>query len=68
VPFWSPYFEITVADDFANLSLRFVDQLSDGTYLAIDGGTAASVGPAGITAPFNAHFVRCRKSARLGSG
>jgi hypothetical protein len=52
--------EITVADDFANLWLRFIEQLSDGTYLAIEGGTQTTVGPLGITAPFNAHFVRCR--------
>lgn len=60
VPFWSPYFEIGVADDFANMSLRFVERMSDGTYLAIEGRTTASVGPLGITAPFNAHFLRCR--------
>jgi hypothetical protein len=60
VDIWAPYFEITVAGDFANLSLRFVEQLSDGTYLAIEGGTAASVGPSGMTGPFNAQFLRCR--------
>jgi hypothetical protein len=60
VPFWAPYFEIGVADDFADMSLRLVEQLSDGTYLAVEGVTSASVGPSGITAPFNAHFVRCR--------
>lgn len=56
----SPYFEIGVADNFADLTLRFVEQLSDGTYLAIEGGTAASVGPEGLTAAFNAHFLSCR--------
>jgi hypothetical protein len=55
-----PYFEITVAENFANLSLRFIEQLSDGSYLAIEGGTQTTVGPSGIRAPFNAQFVRCR--------
>jgi hypothetical protein len=59
VPF-SPYFQIGVAGDFADMYLQFVEQLSDGTYLAIGGAAAASVGPSGVTAPFNAHFVRCR--------
>jgi hypothetical protein len=68
VPFWAPYFEIGVADDFANMSLRFVEQLSDGTYLAVDGGAAGSVGPSGITAPFNAHFVRCRNQPAWAPG
>jgi hypothetical protein len=68
VPFWSPYFEIGVAEDFAHLSLRFVEQLGDGTYLAIDGGTAASVGPSGITAAFNAHFLRCRNQPAWAPG
>ena len=52
--------EIGVADNFADLALRFVEQLSDGTYLAIEGGTATSVGPEGLTAAFNAHFLSCR--------
>ena len=68
VLFSSPYFEIGVADDFANMSLRFVEQLSDGTYLAIEGGTAASVGPMGITAPLNAQFVRCRNQPAWAPG
>ena len=65
---WSPYFQIDVADDFASLSLAIVEQLSDGTYLAIEGGTAASIGPSGITAPFNAHFVRCRNQPAWAPG
>ena len=68
VPLWAPYFEIGVADDFASLALRFVEQLSDGTYLAIEGGTASPVGPSGITAPFNAHFVRCRNQPAWAPG
>jgi hypothetical protein len=56
---WSPYFHIGVADDFASIELRFVERLSDTSYLAILGGTAASVGSAGISAPFNAQFVHC---------
>ena len=68
VPVWAPSFEIGVADEFANISLSFVEQLSDGTYLAIEGGTAASVGPMGITAPFNAHFVRCHNQPSMAPG
>ena len=68
VPFWSAYFQIEVANDFANGSLRFIEQLSDGSYLAIEGGTAASVGPSGITAPFNAHFVRCHNQPAWAPG
>ena len=68
VPIWPPYFEIGVAGDFANLSLSFVEQLSDGTYLAIEGGTAASLGPSGIMAPLNAHFVRCRNQPAMAPG
>jgi Carboxypeptidase regulatory-like domain len=68
VPIWPPYFEIGVAGDFANLALSFVEQLRDGTYLAIEGGTAALLGPSGITAPFNAHFVRCRNQPAMAPG
>lgn len=68
VHFWPPTFEIGVAGDFANISLIFVEQLSDGTYLAIEGGTSASVGPSGITAPFNAHLVRCRNQPSMSPG
>jgi carboxypeptidase family protein len=68
VPMWPPFFQIGVADDFADVSLSFVEQLSDGTYLAIEGGTSASVGPSGITAPFNAHFVRCRNQPAMSPG
>jgi hypothetical protein len=59
VPVVGSYFGIGVAGDFADLSLRLVEQLSDGTYLAIEGRTAATVQPSGITGPFNAQFVRC---------
>ena len=68
VPIWAPYFEIGVADDFARMSLRLVEQLSDGTYLAIDGGAEATVGASGITGPFNAHFVRCRNQPAWAPG
>ena len=68
VPLWGSYFEIRVADDFANLELRFVEQLNDGTYLAIGGGTASTVGPSGITAPLNAQFVRCRNQPSWAPG
>ena len=68
VPFWSPYFQIDVAEEFANVTLRFAEQLTDGSYLAIEGGTAASIGPSGITAPFNAHFVRCRNQPAWAPG
>lgn len=67
-PVWFPYFQIEVANDFANAFLSFVEQLSDGTYLAIEGGTAAAVGPSGIAAPFNAHFVRCRNQPARAPG
>ena len=65
---WFPNLTIGVADDFVNVSLGFVEQMSDGTYLAIEGGTAASVGQSGITAPFNAHFVRCRNQPAWAPG
>jgi hypothetical protein len=68
IPVWAPYFEIGVANDFAAVSLSFVEQLSDGTYLAVEGGAATSVGPSGITAPFNAHFVRCRHQPAMAPG
>ena len=68
VPIWYPFFEIGVAGDFANVSLGFVEQLSDGTYLAIEGRTAASIGPLGITAPFNAHLVRCLNQPDMSPG
>jgi hypothetical protein len=68
LPMFFPLFEIGVAEDFADVSLSFVEQLSDGTYLAIEGGTSASVGPSGITAPFNAHFVRCRNQPAMSPG
>lgn len=55
---FSPYFAIGIAGDFANMSVRFVEQLGD-TYLAIDGGAAASFGPSGITTPFNGSFLHC---------
>jgi hypothetical protein len=60
LPVWAPYLEVAVAGDFANLVLRFVEQLSDGTYLAIEGQTAAPAGQSGMTGPFNAQFLRCR--------
>jgi hypothetical protein len=60
LPLWSPYFQIGVAGDFATLDLRFVERLSDTSYLAFLGGTAAPVGQSGITAPFNAQVVHCR--------
>lgn len=56
---YSPYFEIGVAGDFASMSVRLVERLGETTFLAIDGGAAASVGPSGITAPFNAYFLHC---------
>ena len=68
LPVGSPYFAIGVADNFADVSLSFVEQLTDGTYLAIEGRTSASVGPSGITAPFNAHFVRCRNRPAMSPG
>lgn len=68
VPLWAPYFEFGVAGDFASLSLSFVEQLSDGTYLAIEGRVAAPVDPSGISAPFNAHFVRCRNQPSMAPG
>ena len=68
VPMWPPFFQIGVADDFADVSLSFVEQLSDGTYLAIEGGTSASVGSSDITAPFNAHFVRCPNQPAMSPG
>jgi hypothetical protein len=68
VPMFPPYFEIGVAGDFASVSLSFVEQLSDGTYLAIEGGASSPVGPSGITAPFNAHFVRCRNQPAMSPG
>jgi len=68
VSVWAPFFEIRVAGDFANVSFRFVEQLTDESYLAIEGGTAASVGPVGITAPLNAHFVRCRNQPAWAPG
>jgi hypothetical protein len=68
VPVWAPTFQIGVAGDFADLTLSFVEQLSDGTYLAIGGGTASPVGSSGMTAPFNAHFVRCRNQPAMAPG
>ena len=68
VPLWSPYFQIGVADDFANMDLRFVEQLSDGTYLAIEGRALASIEPTGIVAPLNAHFVGCRSQPAWAPG
>jgi carboxypeptidase family protein len=68
VPIWAPSFQAGVADDFADLSLGLVEQLSDGTYLAISGGAAARVEPSGITAPFNAQFVRCRDQPTMAPG
>jgi hypothetical protein len=59
VPVVGSYFGVGVAGDFADLSLRLAEQLSDGTYLAIEGRTAATVGSSGITGPFDGHFVRC---------
>jgi hypothetical protein len=64
----APYFQIGVAGDFADLALSFVEQLSDGTYLAIDGRTTAPVGPSGIMAPFGAYFVRCRNQPSWAPG
>ena len=58
LPF-SPYFETQMAGDFANTYVRFIEQLGDGTYLAIEGNAAASFGPTGITAPFSGYFVHC---------
>ena len=68
VSVWAPYFGIGVAGDFANLWLRVVEQLSDGTYLAIEGGIAATVPPSGITGPFNGHFVRCHNQPSWAPG
>jgi hypothetical protein len=65
---WSPYFGIGVADDFASIDLRFVERLNDTSYLAILGRTAASVGSAGINAPFNAQFVHCRNQPSWAPG
>lgn len=65
---WSPYFQIGVAHDFASIELRFVERLSDMSYLAIQGGTAASLGSAGIRAPFNAQFVHCRNQPSWAPG
>jgi hypothetical protein len=56
---YSPYFEIGVARDFANASFLVVEQLTATTFLAIEGGATASVGPSGFTAPFNASFLHC---------
>lgn len=56
---FSPYVAIGIAGDFANMSVRFVERLGETTYLAIDGGAAASFGPSGITAPFNSYFLHC---------
>jgi hypothetical protein len=68
VPLWAPYFEIRVAREFARTDLSLVEQLTDGTYLAILGGTAAPVGPLGITARFNAQFLRCRNQPAWAPG
>jgi hypothetical protein len=56
---FSPYFEVGIAGDFAQTYFRAVEQLNDATYLAIEGGAAASVGPFGMTAPFGAYFLHC---------
>jgi hypothetical protein len=68
VPIWPPYFEIGVGSDFANVSFSIVEQLNDASYLAIEGVAAASVGPSGMTAPFNAHFVHCRNQPTMSPG
>jgi hypothetical protein len=68
VPDSAPYFEIGVADDFASMELRFVEQLADASYLAVQGGIAAPVGPTGITGPFNAYFVHCRNQPSWSPG
>jgi hypothetical protein len=65
---YSPYFEIAVAGDFAKADIRFVEQLGDMTYLAVEGSAATSVSPSGIASPFNAHFVRCRNQPAWAPG
>jgi hypothetical protein len=65
---FSPYFEIGIAGDFANMSVGIVEQLGETTYLAIEGGVAASVGPSGITAPFNAYFLHCPSEPAWSAG
>lgn len=67
-PFFSPYFEIGIAGDFANASVRIVEQLGETTYLAIEGGVAASFGPSGITAPFDSYFLHCPSEPAWSSG
>jgi protocatechuate 3,4-dioxygenase beta subunit len=68
LPLWAPHLEIGVASDFANVSFSIVEQLNDATYLAIEGGAAASLGPSGMTAPFNAQFLRCRNQPTRSPG
>jgi Carboxypeptidase regulatory-like domain len=67
LPF-SPYFEIGIAGDFANASVRIVEQLGETTYLAIEGGAAVSVGPSGFTAPFSSYFLHCPNEPAWSSG
>ena len=65
---FSPYFEIAVAGDFTSANIRFVERLDETSYLAIDGGVAASVDLSGITAPFSAYFLQCRTEPTWSSG
>jgi Carboxypeptidase regulatory-like domain len=67
LPF-SPYFEIGIAGDFANASVRIVEQLGETTYLAIEGGAAVSVGPSGFTALFSSYFLHCPNEPAWSSG
>jgi hypothetical protein len=56
---FSPYLEIGVAGDFANISVGVVERPGVTTYVAIEGGVAGLFGPSGITAPFNSYFLHC---------
>jgi hypothetical protein len=68
LPEWAPYLEIGVAGDFASMELRYVEQLSDAAYLAVQGGISGSVEHTGISGPFNAYFVHCRNQPSWSPG
>ena len=53
------YFQIGMAGEFANFSTQIVEQLSETSYVVIDGGASAPFGLSGISAPLNAQFLFC---------
>ena len=56
---FSPFLEVSVASDFASVTLGMVERVDETTYLAIQGRAEATIGPSGIDAPFNAGVLLC---------